>query len=52
MHGGDEYEFFSEGEHTIYCDGCGEKFEFQTYVSVSFQSPALIAEDEAEEVEN
>lgn len=38
----DMYEAYQDGDHEVDCHSCGERFEFSTSVSYSFESPAVI----------
>jgi DNA-directed RNA polymerase subunit M/transcription elongation factor TFIIS len=46
---GDNYDLYGDGEHEVSCGACGYEYEVSTSVSYSFQSPALIESDKAEE---
>jgi len=46
----DDYELFSDGEHTIQCSNCQKDYTIITHVSVSFESPGLKTEPDAVEI--
>ena len=49
---GDQYDLFGDGEHDVTCGECGHEYEISTWVSYTFKSPPLLAEEEkAEESE-
>lgn len=43
------YELYSDGTHEVTCGECDHEFQVRTWVSYSFDSPALIQEPEEEE---
>jgi len=42
---GDDYDFFSEGEHSTSCPECNFQFEIITSVEYTFESPELLDEE-------
>lgn len=49
---GDSYRLYEEGDHQVDCHSCGYKFEVNTSISYSFQSPEMIKEEENDEASN
>ncbi len=47
----DYYQLYREGEHTVHCPDCSERFEIETHVSYTFTSPARISEPSASTIQ-
>ncbi len=46
----DMYRLYEDGSHEMSCQNCDHDFEIVTHVTYSFESPALIATDDEEEL--
>ncbi len=47
----EDYHLLADGEHSATCNECDHSFEISTTISFSFNSPAMIQEEEPEPVE-
>lgn len=41
----EDYELYNEGDHEVSCRKCNHNFTIETYVSYSFDSPALLPKE-------
>jgi len=39
---GEQYKWYEEGQHEVFCWKCEHQFEITTYVTYEFQSPKLL----------